>query len=406
LSQPSKASIILTAFYILLAIAILVGIVWGNTYYSHNHTGETEFFVPWLTARTFLEYGDDPYGELSTQRTQVVHYGRLAEEDEDPLILWTPFPGELFYFPFALIQNYDFAHGIWMTLSEIALVIAAYLSLQLTGWKPSRPFLPIALLFPILWAFGFFDLLGSSPFPFVLLASVGSLIALRSGQDEIAGILLFFPLMMPGIFGVLLLFILWWAVANRRWGILAGLGMSFAVLLLLSFLLLPDWVMSFIRGLYWHLIHNPSPSTFSILGKLWPIVGQRISWVPTAFLIILLFVEWRDARKREFRHFFWTACLTLCVTPILGFRFGIQNITVLVLPLFLFITILGERWQGRGIWSLPGIVLLAMWIFSWIMAVAFHPTLYLLIPILLILGLFWMKWWIVRPPRTTFEVVP
>jgi len=403
LTRIPRVNIILTAFYILLAIALFGGLIWGNTLYSRNHPGETSFLVPWLAARTFLDYGDSPYSDPTTQRTQIVYYGRLALEDEDPLILSVPFPGELFYFPFATIRDYDLAHGVWMTLSEVAFVTLAILSLQLIGWRPSRFFLPLALLFPILWAFGFLDLVTSSAIPFILLAFIGSLSAQRAGQDEIAGILLIFPLWMVESFGVLLLLMLGWIFDARRWRILFGLGMSLLVLVLLSFLLLPDWIMPWLRGFHWHRIYNPGLSVYDILGTIWPVVGPRLGWILTAFLVILLIVEWRDARKRDFRHFLWLACLTLSATPLIGFRFSIQNFTLLTIPIFLFIAIFHERWPGRGIWRLPEIALIAFWILSWVLVVVLNANWFPLIPALLIAGFLWMKWWVLHPPRTVFE---
>lgn len=394
-------SFLTSAFFVFLALAILGGMVWGNTLYSRDHSGEKDFLVPWLAARTFLDYGDSPYSDPASQRAQIVYYGRIAAEDEDSLTLWLPFPAELFYFPFALIPDYDLAHGLWMTFSEIALAAVAFLSLRLTGWKLSRFLLPLALLFPILWLFGFMNLLASNAVPFVLLASVGALLALRAGQDEAAGALLIFPLMKLGIFGVFVLFLVWWAVYHRRWRLLAGLGMALGVLLLLSFLLLPDWIMPFVRGLYWHALYYPGLSIYRILGSIWPVVGPRLGWALTAFLLVILFVEWRDVCRRDSRHVLWTACLTFAVTPLLGFPVPLNDFSALALPLFLVLAILDERWPGRRLRGPAGIVLVAALIASWGLALA--AGLALLLPILLVVGLYWMKWWAVSPPRTALE---
>ena len=115
---------------ILVALAILGGLVWANMLYVRTQTVEKNFLVPWLGARTFLQYGESPYDTPATQRAQIVYYGRLADEGQDPLILWLPFPVELFYLPFALVTDYVLARAIWMTCLEIALVALAFLSLR------------------------------------------------------------------------------------------------------------------------------------------------------------------------------------------------------------------------------------------------------------------------------------
>ncbi len=397
-------TVITTIFFVFLALAILGGMVWGNTLFARDHPGEKDFLVPWLAARTFLDYGNSPYGNPAAQRAQIVYYGRVAAEGEDLLILWLPFPAELFYFPFALIPDYALARGLWMTLCEAALVASAFVALRLTGWKLSRFLLPLALLFPVLWIFGFMNLLAASPVPFVVLASVGALLALRSGQDEVAGALLVMPLLKIGIFGIFLLFVFWWSIYHRRWRVLAGLSMALGILLLLSFLLLSDWIMPFVRGLYWHVIHNPGLSFYQVLGSIWPVVGPRLGWALTALLLVMLFVEWREVCYKDFRHTLWTACLTLAITPLLGFPLAVNDFAILVLPLFLIATILGERWPGRRLRGPAGIVLLAAWIALWRLALA--PGLAPLLPILLVIGLYWIKWWAVRPPRTALESLP
>lgn len=401
-------SLLTSVFLVFLALAVFGGMAWGNTLYARDHPGETDFFVPWLAAQTFLRYGDPsspdritPYSDPAAQRAQIIFYGRLAAEDEDPLLLWLPFPAELLYFPFALISKYDIARGLWMTLSEMALVAAAFLSLRLTGWKPPRLLLPVVLLFPATWIFGFMNILASSAVPFVLLAVVGALLLLRAGQDELAGVLLVLPLLKFGIFGPLLLFLLWWALYHRRWRVLAGLGMALGLLLLLSFLILPGWVMPFLRGLYWHAIHAPALSTYSALGAIFPVAGPRFALALTGFLLILIFVEWRNVRRRDFRHTLWTACQAIAVAPLVGLPLTQGDFSALVVPLFLFFAVLNERWPGRRFPGLASVVLLSVLIGLWALALAADLT--LLLPVLLLITLYWTRWWAIRPPLSLLE---
>jgi hypothetical protein len=403
-------SVLTSVFFIFLALAVFGGMVWGNILYSRDHPGETDFFVPWLAAQTFLQYGDPtapdritPYSDPAAQRAQIVYYGRLATEAEDPFYLWVPFPAELFYFPFAFIQNYDVARGLWTTLVEIALAAAAFLLLWLTGWKPSRLQLPVVLLFPVLWIFGFMNILASSVTPFVLLASVGALLLLRSEQDELAGALLVLPLLKFGIFGLFVLFLVWWAMVHRRWRILAGLGMALGLLLLLAFIILPDWIMPFVRGIYWHTVYNPGLSTYRVFGALFPVAGPRFAIVLTGFLLVLIFVEWRDVRRRDFHHVLWTACQAIAIAPLVGLPLALTDFAALALPLFFFLAILNERWPGRKLGGAAVVVLIAALIGLWVLVLV--PGLTLLLPVLVLVGLYWMKWWAVRLPRTPLELI-
>lgn len=399
----SRALAVLSVILLVcLALAALGGLVWVNSINARYQPVEKSFLVPWLGARTFLQYGDSPYGDPATQRAQVVFYGRLATKGQDPLILWLPLPVELFYFPFALLPDYVLARAIWTTCLELALVALGYLCLHLTGWKPGRVLLPLILLFPVLWVYGAFSLLSGSAAGFIALALVGFLLALRSERDELAGGLLILLVSAPRLTGVFAFFIFWWIIYWRRWRLLWGFLMGFAVLLLLSFLFVPGWFLPFLRGLLAHLAYNPGFTPSGIFASWSPVVGQRLGWLLAVGLLIMLFFGWGNSLKKDFRAFLWTACLTVSVTPLLGIPMAPIDYPILFIPLILFLAILAERrpWVKR--WGLDGILLLIFLAGSWFLTLSLVRTnayatltdaLLLLPPVLLSLGLGWMRWW-------------
>ncbi len=408
-------TILTTIFLIFIALAILGGLVWANTLYSRDNPGGKDFLVPWLAARTFLQYGDNPYSDAATQRAQVIYYGRLAAQGEDQLRLSVPFPVELFYFPFALVTDYTLARGLWMTCLEIALVALALLSLRLTGWKPARILLPVILIFSVLWVYGFLPLAASRAVIFVALSIVGLLLALRDERDELAGALLVIPFFKPDIAGLLVLFIFWWIIYHHRGRILAGFLMTLAILLAMSFFILLDWFMPFIGGLASFITYHSALTPAGLLGSWLPVFGPRLGWALTGLLLVVLFVEWRGVRRKDFRHFLWTTSLTLAATPLLGIPVIPQDYVLLFFPLVLFLSILAERWSSPGRWGVAGFVLLAIFFCIWLITAglfcsgafsALTGVLSLVFPALLVLGLYWMRWWAVHPPRTWSESLP
>jgi hypothetical protein len=404
-----------TIFVIFLSVAILGGLVWANTLYSRNHPGEKDFFVPWLAARTYLQYGDNPFGDPAAQRAQVVYYGRIAGENQDPLRLSVPFPVELFYFPFAFVPEYALARGLWMTCLEIALVALAFLSLRLTGWRPARTLLPVVLIFSVLWVYGYLPLAGSRAVIFVALSVVGLLLAIRNELDELAGALLVFTFFKPDIAGLLVLFILWWAIYHRRGRILAGFLMTLAILLAISFFILLNWFMPFLNGLVSHIKYQPGLTPGSIFSSWWPAFGPRFGWALTGVMLVILFLEWRAVCRKDFRHLLWTASLTLAITPLIGIPVLPQDYVLLFFPLVLFLAILSERWSRPGRWGIPSILLLIILFGFWLAdaglviggnSITQQAVHSLAFPFLLVIGLFWMRWWAVRPPRTWSDGLP
>ena len=403
-------TIIFVVASVVLALAIFGGLTWANTLYVRTHPGEKDFFVPWLAARTFIQYGDSPYSEPSAQRAQIVYYGHLATDNESPLYLWLPLPVELVYFPFALVQDYAVARGLWMTFLEIALVALAIFSVQVTGWKAGRILLPFILVLSVLWVYGFFSLIDGSAVIFVVLALVGFLLALRTEHDELAGALLCILLSAPRLTGGLLLFLAWWIIYHRRWRVVGGFFMLLAFLLVLSFFLLPDWFIPFLHGAALQNISYPGVSTISIFASWSPVLGLRLGWVLSLGLLFILFLEWGFAIQRDFRRFLWIVSLTLASTVLLGIPVIPRDLVLLFFPLISLASILAQRWP-RFLWiGAAAFTLMLVFGGLWLLVSRLSPssvagteTLMLVLPVLLVVGLYWVRWWVVRSEPETLE---
>jgi hypothetical protein len=403
LKRNFQINTILLVIFIITAIALTGGLLWGNFLFTRNNPVDKSFFIPWLAARTFLEYGDSPYSEQATQRAQILYYGQLAGENEDPLYLWVSMPGELFYIPLALVKDYDFARAIWMTLLELALIFTGILFTRLGFKKITKLVLVFSVVFTGTWIFNLKDIVSGSPIPFGVLALVCSFLLMQNHEDEIAGILLIIPFLMQGIFIFFFVFLFWWILYHRRWRILTGFGMVLGLLLLLSFLLLPDWIIPSLRGIYWQIKFIPSLSTYTALGSLWPVVGPRLGWFISFVLGFLLFLEWRASRGRTFDHFLWTACLSISITPLLGIPLSVDAYSALSLPALLLASILHNRWMGDKALNPAMAGLIVTWVAGWILLLFADPKTTLIIPVLLGTGLLWMKWWMIKTELPVIE---
>jgi Glycosyltransferase family 87 len=389
---------------VFLAIAVFGGLVWANTVYVRAQPLEKQFLVPWLSARTYLQYGVSPYDDQATQRAQVVYYGRLALEGEDPLKLATPFPVELLYFPFALITDYPLALGLWMTLGEIALLAAAFLNFSLTGWRPRWFILPFLFIFAVLGVYSFQALARGSAAPLVVFGLMAALSEIKNERDELGGALLALSFFKPSIAAVFLLFMLWWVIANRRGRVVLGFLMAVGLITLISFFLLPAWFFPYLRGFVSAFRYQPGLTVGNLLAEWWPAIGSRLGLIISLALAILLLVEWRALRGKDFRHVLWTASLTMVVAPLLDLPTSLDAHILLFLPFVLILSVSAERWTGlRAAFASGGIILAAI-AFQWLISGSTH-ALFFILPILLFACLYWIRWWAVHPPRTWFDSI-
>jgi hypothetical protein len=400
-----KLTFISIIIAIFLTLTILGGLIWANASFVKSQPTEKQFLIPWLAAKTYLNFGINPYADQATQRAQIVFYGRLSTGKEDPLKLSTPMPVMIFYFPFALIEDYSIARGVWMTLGEISIVIGAWLCISLTGWKPRRFLLITFLLFSIFSVYSVKTLMNGSPVAFIFIGFLGALAVMRNKKDELAGALLVLSMLKPTLSPLFLVFLFWWTASQRRWHVWYGFLITAGFLIGLSFFLLPDWFLPFLRGLIAYNRNDPGITVAGLLSEWWPSLGLKLSLALTTCIGLMLFLEWRILRGIEFHHVLWTASLILIAWPLIGIPTSLESHLLLLLPLALIFSVTSERWMKMEAALLMSGLLIGAFIFIWLVSGKI-PVLFLLPPSVLIAGLYWIRWWAIHPPRTWVETSP
>ncbi|HET9911945.1 MAG TPA: hypothetical protein VFQ13_08655, partial [Anaerolineales bacterium] len=127
---------------------------------------------------------------------------------------------------------------------------------------------------------------------------------------------------------------------------------------------------------------------------------------------LVVFVEWLGSVEGHFRRVVWTASLSLAATPLIGFAIFPSNHVALLLPFVLILALVWERWQRRRGLITFLILFLAMLIpyglylrSVYIYDPRVNDLISILAPIAALIGLYWMRWWVIRSPRTWFDQI-
>jgi hypothetical protein len=394
-----------------ITILVLYGLAVGNYYLAGQLPDGGEFTLLRTGGRAFLFDRLEPYSGSVPALIQELVYGRPAESGEDLYILDIPFHLLIIFFPLAAFPDALMARAFWMALSEIALAGFIYFSFRLLDRRIPYVFIGLVPIAGFTSYYAYRSFLEGSPVILLGLAYAGILFSLRAGHDELTGALLAFSAFQWGIGGLFLLFVALWVIWERRWRVYAGAGMFAFVLLVLSFLWYPGWVLPFLRASWNSFRAGFGFSTHDLLDQLWPQFGGILGWVLTAILIVALGYEWRAARGAHFNHFIWVVCLTLGATPLLGYNLELDHLFPLTMPIMLVILISRERWKKLG----DGIAFLLLLFFfglPWLLFAQSVPEgirlskdeiLFLFWPVFTVLGLLWVRWWMVRPPQTWLD---
>ena len=416
----------------LLALILLLAV---NITLARRLPGGEWLFLRWSGARAFLAAQSDaeaegqkfgrtmpggspvmlvdtsqPYGTEIARMTQEVAYGRLAFSSEYSYILNDPFPFVLFYIPLALLHDFSIVRGIWALLSQAALVATVLFGISLSEWQPPRWMYVALLIFGLSSFFSLNAIATGSPTAILVLLYAWILIALRSSTDELAGGLLALVAYQWEVGSLFFLFVLLFAIHNRRWGVLTGLAMALFIMLVVSFMIDPNWTLPYIRAVLSGWLRGATLTFGQILLTWLPNSELPLGNIVSIGLGLLLFVEWVAAVNAHFRRVVWAACLSLAATPLIGFAIFPSNHVVLLLPFILILTLAWERWRRQRVFFTLAIFLLVLLIpyGLYLRSVFIYDPLVtsliaVLPPIAAIFGLYWMRWWVQRSPRTWFD---
>ena len=404
---PSKSLTTRDYLFITFVVILILGISAGLVYVNLSlPRGGGDFLRHWAGGRGFIFESIDPYSAYVPDTVQRLVYDGKAEAGEDPYILDTPFHLLLLYMPFSLLTDPQIARAIYTLFMEWALFALAVLSLRLTDWTVPRWFWILYFLFSVVNFYTFEAILAASPVLLLGLFYAGIILALRYEQEELAGALMAVSLYYWEAGLPFLILMAWRCYKEGRMRVFAGFGMLSIVLLAVSFLTYANWLIPYLRAGLNALRADYGYSVVTALQTLSPAYGEYLAWGIIATLIFALGYEWNALQLGDDRRLYWVACLSLAAAPMLGFRSELENLSVLILPLAFVFAIVYDRWSRIGTW-LTLLLLLTVFAVPWALYL-FSPTnltaisdevLFLFLPLFTILGLYWIRWWAIRPPR-------
>ena len=397
---------------LLLALLILAGLLALNIYLAQVLPGGEQFFLRWSGARAFLVERIEPYSSTIAERTQDLAYGRQAFSSEYPFVLNDPFYVVLLYVPLALFSDFSIARGLWMLLSEAALMGLLFSFVNSLEWKPPRWLLVVVFVFALLGYYSLAAIGSGTPTIIFVFLFFMILKALRSFSDELAGALLFLVAYQWEVSALFIIYIIFFVFANKRWNVLTGFGMSLLLMLAISFLSYPGWGLPYVRGVLSDWYGGANMSFASIASVWFPDAKFSVGFWVALLLGIVLFLEWLGSVDSHYRRIVWVVCLSLAATPLMGFAIFASNHVVLLPAIVLLTLLVWERWTRRRVFYSMSVLLFAFLLPFWLYTrvIAGYPKIYselliVLPPIITIVGLYWMRWWAFRSPRTWFDQI-
>jgi hypothetical protein len=387
-------------------ILALVGVTYLNYRYVESHQSGEHFIPRWLGAKAWIQNGESPFQEQVGKDAQQMIYGRPARLSigEDRYLFLYPLTSMVFLAPFTLF-DFKWSLAFWMTLLELCLVSVTLISVRLTRWNISSLKLVILILFSLFWFYSIQTVVKGQYAALNAVWIVLGLLFVMQKQDVLAGVFFALSTTKPTMVILIIPFVCLWAFSTHRNELLWSTILSTMVFLLASLALMPMWPLEWIRQLAEfpeYTIKLSSP--IILITDSMPGIQNALNIFLYSLFGIYLLVEWILAWGKEDRWFLWTSMLTILVTNWVGYRTGTANY-VLFIPIFIFIfQALDQRWHNQGsilVFLFAIIILTGLWMMDiWIPGTNSESAVMALpVAILCLFGLWWIRWWYVRPPR-------
>jgi hypothetical protein len=300
-----------------------------------------------------------------------------------------------------------------MTLLEFTLLGLLITSLILVDWRPTILMIIILFLYTFLWYHSLRPIISGNASILVAFFVTGALLAIRSNQDVLGGVLLAMTTIKPQMVIILILFVLIWSIVKGRWRIIWTFCGSLSFLIIFGTLFFQDWILENIRQIirYNEIMFISTPS--SILMSWLPGVGKQMGWILTGVMVAILMIEWRSSVSKDDRWFTWTAMVTLTASTLIGIYTTLENYIMMYPAIMLILATWDKRWGLLGKWLIV-IFLILTSIGIWLLLLNgiqrgvqpdLDPVMYFISPVIVLFGLYWVRWWAVNPDRLPLEKI-
>ncbi len=366
--------------------------------------------MQWIGIHSLATNGSSPYSESVTTQIQENVDNENGFAPGNPPRYTSPLYSGVVVFPFALIANKNLSHALWLTAQLFAIFGILLLSIKLTNWRPAWYIFLLLSFFTIFSFHIVIPWLDGGLSIWAALFLVLALTAVQQKRNEVAGILFALSFIQPQMVFLPVLFSLIWAASLRRKIIIVWFFITIGFISIVGLFLVPDWILQYIRILIKFQQYFPPGSPGVLFKNTWPGLGRQLGWLLSAISILILLFEWWMALKKDFRWFLWTVCLTMVISQWVGIQTLPANFTQLVLPLILISALLTERWPRGGDWVAVitcFIIFIWEWALFWVDINSVQPgvqlNLIIPLPLVLVIGLYWVRWWAIKPRRLLME---
>jgi hypothetical protein len=400
-----RANPIRTSQVILFCLGCILLIVLGVISlerFALNSIDMGEFPANYYATKNWIAQDHSPYDPDNS----LSFTGQPSQDNGDQQALKTtyfryPLLASLIVMPFTLLPMTS-AYSAWMVFSILALIVGSMLMVSVGRHRMDMWVLFGLTAFIGLNFFSIQQVISGSLLPQVFLVIMLVLVLIQSRQDVVAGFSSTCALMIPQIGLLPVVFLIVWAIKAKRPNFLKGFLAGLVFEMGISMILEPSWIRGWLASIIQDISVNGSYSSLlSHLIDQFRIGNNWISLILHLSLILILVPSASPFTYKNPEGLAWMLALTMVVGSLVAFP-ALPGIQALCMPAILLVM---KNWMIRSsekhksfFWTFIVIMLVIPWIAflsgSFSAYVIIQGTLYGAIAFM---GLFWIRWWMMRP---------
>jgi hypothetical protein len=394
-----------------LILSTIIGFGFLVSYLMNQIEFVDNFALPWSAGRIWLFEAKSPYDfsvhELANETVGNSNYlaNLPSQSNFQQSVL-----NLLFYLPFSLLP-YEISRVLWVITLSVVSGLSVYFAVKLSAWRINVVEQVIIIILGVLWLPGFFSLISGQLIPLILFFILMGVFLIKNEQDTTAGLILSLTFGYFALTGLVIILLMIWAISKRRWSLIFGYISGIAFLIIVSFLLLPNWHLDWINVLmsvYENMTVIRTPLTQ--FAELIPGLSNFLMIFLHTLVGLFVFIEWITIPHKTEKKYFWKLSLVFIFAYLFYIQGDIVHLAFLLPAIFIIFEFLTGRYGMVGrifSWLIFLFLSGGLWLIL-LPKVTFIeplnlPLLILGMPFITLIGMLWSKWWVYRSPKLESE---
>lgn len=325
-----------------LGLTFFLGLLFINYLLALRLNGGQNLFINWFSTRQFFVKGINPYSQEA--RSLLIDAANKLSiiPTNSPFHFLYPFYSIFIYLPLSIIPDFILSRALWMTISELLAFWSSYLLLDLLKWQPQERIKRMFFIFVLFFFFSIINLLNGSDLFLFLFIFLFFIKWMQAGYYMGAGLFLTLLTIRIQLFLIPLIVIAPVIIKKKGWNIFLWFFISMSLLVIASYLLLPDWLTYYLG----ELLKNPLLSGLGLPGAM---VNQWINhtpqWLWNAIGLMSVGILFYELFMIDNSHYpvIWKISMAIVLNPLIFIQNRLDCLITLIVPFGLIF----QQWVKR-----------------------------------------------------------